>query len=92
MNQPLHFIASALLLVGGDLLIGAALAHDSPSPRANTPLTIPQMNDVYSTQAVSGGLARVATLANHLRQEARTDCDAAVGRRLSIAFGRVICF
>ena len=49
--------------------------NEEPSaPRARAPLTILQINDVYSTVPINGvgGLARVATLKQQLAQAGRT--------------------
>ncbi len=55
------------------------------SPRANAPLTILQINDVYSTVPVdgAGGLARVATLKQRLIAAGRTPFMVLAGDFLS---------
>jgi 5'-nucleotidase len=74
------------------LVIGArwtAVAqHDDPgSPRARAPLTILQLNDVYSIGPVengaTGGLARVATLKQSLAAAGRTPLMMIAGDFLS---------
>ena len=72
--------AAALVLVACALVVGAlvrpALAQidDHGAPRALAPLTILQVNDVYSTGPVDdrGGLARIATFKKTLAAEGRT--------------------
>jgi 5'-nucleotidase len=55
------------------------------SPRARAPLTILQINDVYSTSPVdgTGGLARVATLKRQLAADGRTPFLVLAGDFLS---------
>ena len=63
-----------------------ASAQDEPgSPRVNAPLTILQLNDVYSTVPVdgAGGLARVATLKKQLAAAGRTPLLIMAGDFLS---------
>src|SRR5687768_2400102 len=52
----------------------SAQQEEPGSPRANAPLTILQLNDVYSTVPIDdmGGLARVATLKKQLAAAGRT--------------------
>lgn len=59
--------------------------QDLGSPRATAPLTILQLNDVYSTVPVDGlgGLARVATLKQQLAREGRTPFMMLAGDFLS---------
>ena len=56
--------------------LATAAAHDAPSPRNGSAVTILQMNDVYSTQPVdggkAGGLARVGTLIDQLKADGHT--------------------
>jgi 5'-nucleotidase len=64
----------------------AAQQHDDlGSPRFDAPLTILQLNDVYSTEPVDGrgGLARVATLKRRLAAEGRTPFVMLAGDFLS---------
>jgi 5'-nucleotidase len=58
----------------GPHVLHAQQHDDIGSPRAGAPLTILQLNDVYSTLPVdgAGGLARVATLKRQLAAEGRT--------------------
>ena len=84
MNRALRTIAVALICVG---LPALALAQrdDPGSPRANAPLTIMQLNDVYSITPVdgAGGLARVATLKQTLANAGRTPFVMLAGDFLS---------
>jgi 2',3'-cyclic-nucleotide 2'-phosphodiesterase (5'-nucleotidase family) len=60
------------------LVFAPSLAHaqqeELSSPRRTAPLTILQINDVYSTLPVNGagGLARVATIRKQVQQDGRT--------------------
>lgn len=83
-------LAFALILAApasGDLLARTAFAqHEEPSsPRARAPLTILQMNDVYSALPVDdmGGLARVATIKSQLAAAGRTPLLLMAGDFLS---------
>jgi len=64
-----------------------ALAQDDPgAPRQSAPLTILQINDVYSIAPLpngAGGLARVATLKQNLAQAGRTPFMVLAGDFLS---------
>ena len=69
----------AIGLACGIVAIGPATQHaqqkdDPGSPRTRAPLTLLQINDVYTTVPVDGvgGLARVATLKKQLAAEGRT--------------------
>ena len=64
MKRAALRILVALVLVGTFPRHTAAQRDDVGAPRATAPLTILQLNDVYSTAPVAdvGGLARVATL------------------------------
>ncbi len=72
------FRMSVVLLVA--LIVGAAgpssaqFAEPPSAPRAAAPLTILQVNDVYSTMPVDGvgGLARIATIKRELAKAGRT--------------------
>jgi 2',3'-cyclic-nucleotide 2'-phosphodiesterase (5'-nucleotidase family) len=63
----------------------AAQRQEPGSPRAGAPLTILQLNDVYSTVPAdgSGGLARVATLKRQLVDAGRTPLLLLAGDFLS---------
>ena len=66
-------VLCAWLVVSG---VGTEFAQqeEPSSPRARAPLTILQLNDVYSATPVdgTGGLARVATLKQQLAAAGRT--------------------
>ena len=65
---------------------GVARSREEPSaPRARAPLTILQINDVYSTVPIdgAGGLARVATLKQRLTEAGRTPILVLAGDFLS---------
>src|SRR3954470_22258123 len=64
--------ALAAAILAAALAAPAAQQVDDPgAPRAGAPLTILQLNDVYSTVPVdgAGGLARVATLKQRLTHD-----------------------
>ena len=63
----------------------AAEQNESSSPRARAPLTILQINDVYSTVPIdgAGGLSRVATLKQNLAAARRTPLLVLAGDFLS---------
>jgi 2',3'-cyclic-nucleotide 2'-phosphodiesterase (5'-nucleotidase family) len=63
----------------------AAEQNEASSPRARTPLTILQINDVYSTVPIdgAGGLSRVATLKQNLAAAGRTPLLVLAGDFLS---------
>src|SRR5574339_1049831 len=68
----LRTAALAVALLAGALSAPAAQqSYDPGAPRAAAPLTILQLNDVYSTVPVdgAGGLARVATLKQRLTRD-----------------------
>ena len=68
----LRAAALAVAIVAAALSAPAAQQSDDPgAPRAGAPLTILQLNDVYSTVPVDGvgGLARVATLKQRLTRD-----------------------
>jgi 5'-nucleotidase len=62
-----------------------AQQEEPASPRARTPLTLLQINDIYSTLPVddAGGLARIATLKQHLAAAGRTPFLVLAGDFLS---------
>ena len=70
--RPLVACASVALLTAPAIL-HAQTQTDPAHPRQRAPLTILQMNDVYSTVPVNGlgGLARVATIKRALAAEGR---------------------
>src|SRR5437899_11718078 len=80
--------ASALLLLA---VTGAgarrldAQQDDPAAPRQRAPLTILQLNDVYSTVPIDGrgGLARVAALKQKIASEGRTTLMMLAGDFLS---------
>jgi 5'-nucleotidase/UDP-sugar diphosphatase len=63
----------------------AAEQNESSSPRARAPLTILQINDVYSTVPIdgAGGLSRVATLKQNMAAAGRTPLLVLAGDFLS---------
>jgi 5'-nucleotidase len=73
MRLPL---ARALLLLLLALLAAAARPEELPPSRASAPLTILQLNDVYTIRQLdggkAGGLGRVATLKKQLAAPGRT--------------------
>jgi len=67
-------------------VFGAAAAQEEPgSPRSRAPLTLLQINDVYSTVPIDGfgGLARVATIKRQLAAAGRTPFLVLAGDFLS---------
>lgn len=76
------WMLAALLLVTTPAL---GQQEEPSSPRANTPLTILQINDVYSTVPIDevGGLARVATLKARIAAAGRTPLMVIAGDFLS---------
>ena len=74
---------AALSIVCGT--IAAARQEEPGSPRARTPVTFLQINDVYATSPVdgAGGLARVATLKRRLADAGRTPFLVLAGDFLS---------
>src|SRR5262245_6202687 len=78
--------ALAVAIVAGALGVAAAQqADDVGAPRVGAPLTILQLNDVYSTVPVdgAGGLARVATLKQRLTRDGATTLMLLAGDFLS---------
>jgi len=83
MTYPARAAALFLFLFTG---VAAAQPRDEPSsPRLRAPLTLLQINDVYSTVPVDGlgGLARVATLKQRMAAEGRTPFLVMAGDFLS---------
>jgi 5'-nucleotidase len=84
-----HDLASVLSQAASGLSRVVEAAHaqqEGPSsPRARTPLTLLQINDIYSTLPVDdvGGLARIATLKKQLAAEGRTPFLVLAGDFLS---------
>jgi 5'-nucleotidase len=82
----LHLFLVLFLVLSG-ALFSPSHADETLASRAHAPLTILQLNDVYSTTPIdggkAGGLARVATLANALRAEGRTVITTLSGDFLS---------
>lgn len=72
--QAGHYVRSVL-----------AQQEEPSSPRAGAPLTILQINDVYSTVPIDGlgGVARVATLKQHVAAAGRTPLMVLAGDFLS---------
>ncbi|HJZ74212.1 MAG TPA: bifunctional metallophosphatase/5'-nucleotidase [Vicinamibacterales bacterium] len=73
-------------IVAAAIVASVAAQRPEPgSPRARAPLTILQINDVYSTSPIDGvgGLARVATLKRRLAAEGRTPFLVLAGDFLS---------
>lgn len=90
-----NFLAAVVASVlAGPLSGGFGLAQqsDAGSPRAGAPLTILQINDVYSTVPVdgAGGLARVATLKKELAAAGRTPFMMLAGDFLSSSVASTI--
>lgn len=82
LMKRLAAIVAVLLLVA----VPAGAQQDDPTnPRARSPLTILQINDVYSTVPVDGlgGLARIATLKKQLAAAGRTPLLVLAGDFLS---------
>ncbi len=76
----------AILAIATGALGRPVVAQDDPAaPRIAAPLTILQLNDVYSTVPVDdrGGLARVATLKQQLTKSGRTPLMLLAGDFLS---------
>src|SRR5262245_58914647 len=75
--------------------LGAAAAQqadDVGAPRVDAPLTILQLNEVYSTVPVdgAGGLARVATLKQRLTRDGATTLMLLAGDFLSSSVASTI--
>jgi 5'-nucleotidase len=82
MRRAVVVACAALALVA---VVGAQRPDDLGSPRLAAPLTLLQLNDVYSTVPVdgAGGLARVATLKRNLAAAGRTPFLVLAGDFLS---------
>lgn len=88
MRRPttLFLVAALVTAVGLGTRANVAAQQEEPSsPRGNAPLTLLQINDVYSTLPVdgAGGLARVATLKRNLAAAGRTPFLVLAGDFLS---------
>jgi len=77
----------SILLLAIALVASTAFAQQEEpgAPRANAPVTFLQINDVYQTAPVEGvgGLARVATIKQRVRNEGRTPFLVLAGDFLS---------
>ena len=86
-NFKIFHIILALFLALTCGALSTSRADEALASRVGAPLTILQLNDVYSTTPIeggkAGGLARVATLANQLRAEGRTVITTMSGDFLS---------
>ena len=82
MRRVVAVACAALALVA---IVAAQRPDELGSPRATAPLTLLQLNDVYSTVPVdgAGGLARVATLKRNLAAAGRTPFLVLAGDFLS---------
>src|SRR5262245_19899200 len=88
MNRLLRSRAAPLAAAILAAALGVAAAQQADelgAPRAGAPLTILQINDVYSTVPVdgAGGLARVATLKQWLTRDDATTLMLLAGDFLS---------
>jgi 2',3'-cyclic-nucleotide 2'-phosphodiesterase (5'-nucleotidase family) len=74
MSRAALRLIALVVTLSGVSGVATAQREDPGSPRANAPLTILQLNDVYSITPVdgAGGLARVATLKQLLIDAGRT--------------------
>ena len=77
--------AIAAAAIHAAAIVLAAQQEEPGSPRARTPVTFLQINDVYATSPVdgAGGLARVATLKRQLADAGRTPFLVLAGDFLS---------
>ena len=85
--------ALAVAILAAALGVAAAQqADDLGAPRVDAPLTILQLNDVYSTVPVdgAGGLARVATLKQRLTRDGATTLMLLAGDFLSSSVASTI--
>src|SRR5690349_12455178 len=84
-RQRLSRIALAACVAAISILRVAAQPEQPGSPRARTPVTFLQINDVYATAPVdgAGGLARVAALKRQLADAGRTPFLVLAGDFLS---------
>ena len=89
MRRVLAVACTALALVAA---VAAQRPDDLGSPRLGAPLTLLQLNDVYSTVPVdgAGGLARVATLKRNLAAAGRTPFLVLAGDFLSSSVASTI--
>ncbi len=78
-------ILCVLCVLCGFVFRGSAQQEEAASPRSRAPLTLLQINDVYSTIPIDGfgGLARVATLKRQLAAAGRTPFLVLAGDFLS---------
>ena len=85
VRQVLKRIVAMLAIVALAGTTALAQQEDIGSPRSRAPLTILQINDVYSTLPIddAGGLARVATLKQQLAAAGRTPLLVLAGDFLS---------
>jgi 5'-nucleotidase len=85
-------LSLAALVVGGGSVLQAQPQDDPGSPRATAPVTILQVNDVYSTVPVDevGGLARVAALKRQLAASGRQPFLVMAGDFLSSSVASTI--
>jgi 5'-nucleotidase len=83
---------SAAMLAAGLVVVTAQQADDAGAPRRGAPLTILQLNDVYSTVPVdgAGGLARVATLKQQLAADGASTLMLLAGDFLSSSVASTI--
>jgi 5'-nucleotidase / UDP-sugar diphosphatase len=85
--------ALAVAILAAAVSAPAAQQADAPgAPRVGAPLTILQLNDVYSTVPVdgAGGLARVATLEQRLTRDGATTLMMLAGDFLSSSVASTI--
>jgi 5'-nucleotidase len=86
-------VALSVAILAAALVVPAARqADDAGAPRSTAPLTILQLNDVYSTVPVdgAGGLARVATLKQRLTRDGSTTLMLLAGDFLSSSVASTI--
>jgi len=79
------FVVSGFGPPKGEHYVLTAQQEESTSPRASTPVTFLQINDVYSTVPIDGvgGLARVATLKQQMAAAGKTPVLVIAGDFLS---------
>ena len=75
----------AAIAVAASLHLQAQAQSDAANPRSRTPVTFLQINDVYQTTAVDGlgGLAKLATIKQRLKDAGRTPLLVLAGDFLS---------
>lgn len=85
MKHPASIILAIVALAAGFNRAALGQQEEPSSPRTHAPLTILQINDVYSTVPVdgAGGLSRVATLKQQLVSAGRTPLLVLAGDFLS---------